>query len=85
MVQGGSAESQLVASPSASLAPMVLARVHVMEGALAIGNAFDVSENGAGIIGEVDAALAVWRTEAEAVELGAEWVTRVEESFRRFG
>ena len=52
---------------------------------LGIGAAFDVEQDGAGIIDEVDAALAGWRMEAEAVELGAEWVERVERSFRRFG
>lgn len=52
---------------------------------LTIGAAFDVERDGAEIIDEVDAALASWIEEAEAVELEREWVERIGGSFRRFG
>ena len=52
---------------------------------LKIGAAFDVERDGAEIIDEVDAALASWTEEAEAVELEQEWVERIGGSFRRFG
>jgi serine/threonine-protein kinase HipA len=51
---------------------------------LAIGREFDVAKGGAGIIEQVDAALAVWPTAAREAELDATMIDQINASFRRF-
>ena len=52
---------------------------------LTIGNAFDVAESGATILGEVEAALGLWDEEAKAVGVDAARINHVRTLFRHFG
>lgn len=51
---------------------------------LAVGNAFDVPNDGAGILAEVEAALGVWESEARSAGLDRSWIDRIQSLFRHF-
>jgi len=52
---------------------------------LGVGRMFDVPHDGAEILGEVEAALALWEDAAKATGLEATRIDAIQESFRRFG
>jgi serine/threonine-protein kinase HipA len=54
------------------------------EDLLAVGKEFDVPNGGASILEAIDAALHQWKSEAQAVDLDADWITRIEQLFRHF-
>jgi hypothetical protein len=51
----------------------------------AVGRAFDVTDDGVGIIDQVEAALGLWVPEAREAGISAEWITKIEGLFRRLG
>lgn len=51
---------------------------------LAIGRTFDVADDGAGILADVEESLTVWESEAAAVELDVDWISRIRSLFRHF-
>ena len=51
---------------------------------LAVGQRFDVPHDGAEILRDVEAALAVWEPEAEKADLDASWIERIQSGFRHF-
>lgn len=51
---------------------------------LAVGNAFDVPNDGADILADVEAALGLWEPEAKDAGLDARWVDRIQRLFRHF-
>ena len=51
----------------------------------AVGRAFDVPDDGLGIIAQVEAALGLWLTEAREADVPPEWTTRIQGLFRHFG
>jgi serine/threonine-protein kinase HipA len=52
---------------------------------LAIGREFEVDDDGAGVIADVEASLATWEREAAEVELYVNLISRVGSLFRHFG
>ena len=56
----------------------------VREDLLRLGAMMDVPRDGADILADVESALGAWSREAEAVEVPAKWVERVQKAFRHF-
>jgi serine/threonine-protein kinase HipA len=52
---------------------------------LAIGRAFDIPNDGAEILDDVESALGRWRPEAADAGLDAAWIERIAKLFRHFG
>jgi serine/threonine-protein kinase HipA len=54
------------------------------EDLLVLGRVFDVPQDGADILAEVEAALGLWVPEAQAAGLDKKWVERIQSMFRHF-
>jgi serine/threonine-protein kinase HipA len=57
----------------------------VRDDLLQLGAMMDVPRDGADILADVESALSTWRREAQAVDVPAKWVERVEKALRHFG